>query len=366
MSENFNLIPVSTSTINHQRTLTCDGRALHEFLESKQHYTDWIKKRIEKYGFVEGIDFIIHKKMINDTICLEVVHTLSIDMAKQLAMVENNDRGAEVRRYFVECERRVMEAPVFHCTIDRRHSLTRQTVQLLKKHGPLTVKGLAQMLRLEDTQAQNIFSRLRYQGEVTRIDDKIPAAYELILQPHPVAVQPLKNLQERIIFQLQKNGGKASARDIYKHIHGSPSGAAKAELLRMQKDGLVKYVSPRTWVLTDRCPQTLPAFAPAFLDKCEYRGHPQERDTDYADQKYEMLNNKKIELEDEVMAITGQGIRESSKEIIELHWLLTRFEDMARAFPDALKGFIQLETKIADYELRLAKLKKLMDSGQAA
>jgi len=36
------------------------GRELHEFLESKQDFSDWIKNRIEKYGFVEDIDFTIN------------------------------------------------------------------------------------------------------------------------------------------------------------------------------------------------------------------------------------------------------------------------------------------------------------------
>jgi len=104
------LIPITSQPINETETLTCDGRALHEFLESKQHYADWMKGRIEKYGFAEGIDFICHKKMTNDNICLSISHTLTIDMAKQLSMVENNERGAEVRRYFIECERIAKEA----------------------------------------------------------------------------------------------------------------------------------------------------------------------------------------------------------------------------------------------------------------
>jgi phage anti-repressor protein len=39
---------------------TVDARELHAFLESRQEFASWIKKRIEKYGFAEGIDYLTH------------------------------------------------------------------------------------------------------------------------------------------------------------------------------------------------------------------------------------------------------------------------------------------------------------------
>ena len=82
---------------------TTNARDLWVFLESKQHFADWIKGRIEKFEFVEGVDFTVHKFM-NGRATVTDYH-LTIDMAKELAMVENNDKGREVRRYFIECER---------------------------------------------------------------------------------------------------------------------------------------------------------------------------------------------------------------------------------------------------------------------
>ena len=43
------------------------ARELHEFLESKQQFVDWIKNRIEKYGFIENEDFTLHKFMERKT-----------------------------------------------------------------------------------------------------------------------------------------------------------------------------------------------------------------------------------------------------------------------------------------------------------
>lgn len=118
------LIPITRQCINEIATLTCDGRALHTFLESKQEYANWIKNRIEKYGFVEGVDYVSLDKIIKREIgaTTRIDHILTIDMAKQLAMVENNDKGAEVRRYFIECERIAKEAASGYKTRPRRSS----------------------------------------------------------------------------------------------------------------------------------------------------------------------------------------------------------------------------------------------------
>jgi phage anti-repressor protein len=83
-----------------------NAREMYEFLESGQDFSDWIKSRIEKYKFLEGEDFsIILWKSTGGRPAKE--YLLSIDMAKEIAMVENNDKGRQVRRYFIECEKRL-------------------------------------------------------------------------------------------------------------------------------------------------------------------------------------------------------------------------------------------------------------------
>jgi anti-repressor protein len=83
-----------------------NARELHSNIESGRHFADWIKTRIEKYGFTEGIDFQ-KVSQINDTfggsqMCID--YMLSVTMAKELAMVENNDKGREVRQYLIRLE----------------------------------------------------------------------------------------------------------------------------------------------------------------------------------------------------------------------------------------------------------------------
>lgn len=85
------------------------GRDLHAFLESKEAYTRWIARHVEKYGFVAGQDFMT--KMSESTGGRPSEdHILTMDMAKELSMVQNNERGRQARQYFIECERLAREA----------------------------------------------------------------------------------------------------------------------------------------------------------------------------------------------------------------------------------------------------------------
>lgn len=88
---------------NSQGVKTVNARDLHEFLESGRKFSDWIKQRIESYGFIENEDFTVHK-FVNGR-ATQIDYYISIDMAKELSMVENNDKGKLARRYFIEMEK---------------------------------------------------------------------------------------------------------------------------------------------------------------------------------------------------------------------------------------------------------------------
>lgn len=104
------LIPLHSQTINANAVEAVSARELHAFLESKQDFSTWIKNRIEKYEFVENQDFVsLHKKMereIGGTVRIE--YFVSLSMAKELAMVENNEKGKQARKYFIECEKQLL------------------------------------------------------------------------------------------------------------------------------------------------------------------------------------------------------------------------------------------------------------------
>jgi antB len=104
MENNMELIKVTTTENGSQ---VVSARELHEFLGSKQDFSTWIKARIDKYGFVSEVDFTLHKFMEGKVWKHEYI--LTIDVAKELAMVEGNEKGRQARRYFIECEKKLRE-----------------------------------------------------------------------------------------------------------------------------------------------------------------------------------------------------------------------------------------------------------------
>lgn len=99
----MNLINIEQTAIGGSLIETVNARELHEFLESRQDFSTWIKNRIEQYGFEEGVDFTLHKFV--ERRATRIDYYISIDMAKELSMVERNDKGKQARQYFIECER---------------------------------------------------------------------------------------------------------------------------------------------------------------------------------------------------------------------------------------------------------------------
>ncbi len=86
---------------------------LHEFLGVGRDFTTWIKGRISQYGFTAGVDFTVVENLSapvsgSAKYRQQIAHDylITIDMGKELAMVERNEKGREVRRYFINCERR--------------------------------------------------------------------------------------------------------------------------------------------------------------------------------------------------------------------------------------------------------------------
>ena len=94
---------------NNKGEKLINARELHEKLESKRKFSDWIKQRIEHYEFVENEEFICFHKFVkankygNKNL---KEYYLSVDMAKELCMIENNQTGKKLRKYFIEVEKR--------------------------------------------------------------------------------------------------------------------------------------------------------------------------------------------------------------------------------------------------------------------
>lgn len=116
-------ITLHRNTINHEEQQTVNARELHAFLEVETRFNDWISRRIEQYGFIENQDFVYYSILSEtpDAAFSEnsekpqtgrprVEYALSLDMAKELSMVERTDKGKQARAYFIEMERKAKQA----------------------------------------------------------------------------------------------------------------------------------------------------------------------------------------------------------------------------------------------------------------
>ena len=109
------------------------ARDLHEFLEVKSKFADWIKNRIEKYGFEENQDFVtISKNLENGG--REIDYILKLDMGKELSMVEGNEKGSQARKYFIACEKKSKEIAIASYMIDDPIKRAEKWIEEQKQH----------------------------------------------------------------------------------------------------------------------------------------------------------------------------------------------------------------------------------------
>lgn len=83
-------------------------------IDTKTKFTDWINDRIIKYDFFVGIDYFPFRKFtkgdengFGNKSTKE--YYLTIDTSKEICMIENNEKGRKIRRYFIEVEKRYRE-----------------------------------------------------------------------------------------------------------------------------------------------------------------------------------------------------------------------------------------------------------------
>lgn len=96
------LIPIN---MNNPERITVSARDLHEFLEVETRFNDWFHRMCE-YGFAENHDFRFYSKMSNTSGGRPAQDAqITIDMAKELCMLQRNEKGKQARQYFIQLEK---------------------------------------------------------------------------------------------------------------------------------------------------------------------------------------------------------------------------------------------------------------------
>lgn len=152
-------------TQDEQGNSVVSGRDLHEFLEVNTQYTKWFDRMVE-YGFTENKDFVaISQKRLtaqgNETTYTD--HALTMDMAKEISMIQRTEKGKQARQYFIEVEKAFKEQYRLPQTPEEKLALTMEvTTRINKRLGKVEEK----IIEIENKQEIN--SDQRYKLWVTR------------------------------------------------------------------------------------------------------------------------------------------------------------------------------------------------------
>lgn len=118
------------------------ARDLHEFLEVQTPYHKWFPRMCE-YGFSENIDYMMMDKNVlrsDGTKMPQIQHDaqLTIEMAKEICMLQRNERGKQARQYFIQLEKdwnspELVMARALKMANSRIGSLEERTIHLEQK-----------------------------------------------------------------------------------------------------------------------------------------------------------------------------------------------------------------------------------------
>ena len=177
------LINIKTSETGEP---SVSGRELHEFLGVETPYRKWIPRMIE-YGFTEGKDFNADKNVRvgeegNREVARELTdHLLTIDMAKEIAMIQRTDRGKQARQYFIQVEKdynspekimaralRIAEKELSTLKLDVERMKPKEIFadSVASSHTSILIGELAKILKANghETGQKRLFETLRQDG----------------------------------------------------------------------------------------------------------------------------------------------------------------------------------------------------------
>lgn len=174
------LIPVYENEKNEQLV---NARELYEFVESKQDFSDWVKKRIEDVDAIDGEDFtIILGKSNGGRPSKEYV--LRLDIAKEIAMLEKNLKGKQIRRYFISVEKKFREKQF-------------ESIDHLKKEQ-MQLQFVMDILRVNEGSKIKMLNKFNSVHNLTTAylpeytEEKMTKSLTALIKEHNVKISPIK------------------------------------------------------------------------------------------------------------------------------------------------------------------------------
>ncbi len=124
---------------NDRQEQLVDARELFYGLrgeDTQTKFTDWISEKISKYGFVENVDFTSFSQKNEKGGRPTTEYALTLDTAKEIAMVENNEQGRKIRRYFIKVEKKARQMFEIPKTLPEALRKAAELAEQLEKQKP--------------------------------------------------------------------------------------------------------------------------------------------------------------------------------------------------------------------------------------
>lgn len=189
------LVPVRTAMIGGKLVQSVSARELHAYLNVGKLFAAWMPERIAQYGFFPHQDYEVFSDSGNNPAGGRPPkeYTITLDMAKELAMVERNAKGKEVRQYFIECERRAL-APA----VDQLASLPpeqRALIALMVDNAAIKAEQVAQ--------AQVLAGQAEVQAQqsavLTSVEQRVGDLVDsMLMMERPANSESIVHIRDRI------------------------------------------------------------------------------------------------------------------------------------------------------------------------
>lgn len=208
-----NIIKITKNEIGNAELNSVNARDIHNYLQVNSKFADWIKRAISKYDFKENIDYVCflkNEKAGNNAISREYIVTM--DMAKELAMLENNPKGRETRKYFINCEKELQKSSPYAAlqeiaTFQKRQLDQLQDIKDILINQQVQISNLANIVvnlskqnSCDITQNEQSNKKVIKNKETINIDFKISRDFTDFYDLNYIELEILKVLIEKNEF----------------------------------------------------------------------------------------------------------------------------------------------------------------------
>ena len=201
-------------------TIAVSGHELHDFLEVDTRFNDWFQ-RMAEYGFTEGQDFYSFLSKTPSGGRPSTDYVMTLDMAKEVAMIQRTDRGKQARQYFLEVERRY-------------------------KQGQIDTSGLSLQAQAALAAAQAIAAQ---EQRLNKVSSKVDAISDIVATSTMDWRKATRDLIHRIA-KVRQGDYRVTQGDIYKDVDDRAGAALNIRLTnlrrRMAEEGQSKSKRDKT------------------------------------------------------------------------------------------------------------------------